>query len=107
MILFVSGIALPTIYAAGTTRIQPGVMRRMLIIRSIKVLKPLLSLKDVFGARKAIKVVRLGPPGKRLNQELSAVTVRAANLCKQPKPRVLLLTVEDAGLVRELRNSLG
>ncbi len=79
----------------------------MLVIRSIKVLKPLFTFKDVFGTRKAIKVVRLGPPGKRLNQELSGVTVRATTLRKQPKRRVLLLTVEDAGMVRELRNSLG
>ncbi len=67
----------------------------MLIIRSIKFLTPLLTFEDVFGAREAIKVFRLGPSGKRLNQELSAVTVRAAKLHKQPKP---LLTIEDAGL---------
>ncbi len=77
----------------------------MLVIRSIKVLKPLLTFKDVFGARKAIKVARLGPSGKHHNQELSAVTIRAVNLRKQPKPRLLLLTVEDAGWIRELRNS--
>ncbi len=81
-------------------------MRRMFVIRSIKVLKPLPTFKDVFGARKVIKVARLGPSGKRHNQELSAVTISAKTLPKHPKPRVLLLAVEDAGLVRELRNSL-
>ncbi len=84
------------------TRVQQGGMTRMLIIRSIKFLTPLSTFKDVFGARKVIKVVRLGPLGKRLNQELSAVTVRAAKLHKQPKPRVILLTVGDAELVCEL-----
>ncbi len=75
------------------TRVQQGGMTRMLIIRSIKFLTPLLTFKDVFGARKAIKVARLGPSGKRNNQELSAATWH-----KQPKPRVFLLTGENAGL---------
>ncbi len=83
-------------------RVQQDGMTRMLIIRSIKFLTPLLTFKDVFGARKVIKVVRLGPLGKRLNQELSAVTVRATKLHKQPKPGVILLTVGDAELVCEL-----
>ncbi len=72
-------------------------MTRRLIIRSIK--PNLLTLKDVFGAKKVIQVVRLGPSVKRHIQELLRVTVRATKLHKQPKPRFIRLTVEDAGLV--------
>ncbi len=60
-------------------------MTRMLVIRSIKFLTPLFTFKDGLGANKLIKVFRQGPSGQH----------------QQPNPRVMLLTVEDAGLVCE------
>ncbi len=66
-------------------------MTRLLVIRSIKILTPLLTFKDVFGEKKVIMVLPQGPPGKRRNQELSEVAVRVTELQKQQKPRVILL----------------
>ncbi len=80
------------------TRIQPGVTARMLGIRSIKFLTPLLTFKDAFGAKSMIKVLPQGPSGKHQHYESRGVAVRVLNLHKHPKPRVMLVTVEDAGL---------
>ncbi len=66
-------------------------MTRLLVIRSIKILTPLLTFKDVFGGKKVIMVLPQGPPGKRRNQALSEVVVRVHKLQKQLKPRVILL----------------
>ncbi len=77
-------------------------MTRMLIIRGIKFLSPLLTFKGVFSAKKEIKVHRQGPSGAHRHVEPREVSVRVLKLQKQPKPRVMLLTVEDAGLVCEL-----
>ncbi len=82
--------------ASGTTQLQQGGMTRMLIIRSIKFLTPLFTFKDALGAKKAIKVLHQGPSGKHQHYES-----RVLNLHKHPKPRVMLLTVKDAGLVCE------
>ncbi len=46
-------------------------------------------------------MLRLGPSGNHRHFEPREVTLRVLKLHKHPKPRVLLLTVEDAGLVRE------
>ncbi len=75
-------------------RVQQGGMTRMLIIRSIKFLTPLFTFKDGFVAKKAIKVLHQGP---------CEVAVRVLKLQKQPKPRVMLSIVEDAGLVVSLQ----
>ncbi len=83
-------------------RVQQGGMTKMLIIRSIKFLTPLFTFKDVFGAKKAIKVLRQGPSGKHQHFEPREVAVRVSKFQKQSKPRVILLTVEDAGLVCEV-----
>ncbi len=82
---------------SGTTHVQQSGMTRMLIIRSIKFLTPLFTSKDGFGAKKAIKVLRQGPSGKHQYYES-----RVLNLHKHSKPRVMLLTVEDAGLFPRL-----
>ncbi len=84
-------------------RVEQGGMTRMLIIRSIKFLTPLLTFKDVFGAKKAIKVLHQGPSGKHHHFEPREVAVRVLKLQKQPKPRVMLSIVEDAGLVVSLQ----
>ncbi len=86
---------------SGNTWVQQGGMTRMLVIRSIKFLTPLFSFKDAFSAKKEIKVLRQGPSGNHQNFEPREVPVRVLKLHKQPKPRALLLTVEDAGLVCE------
>ncbi len=48
-----------------------------------------------------IKVLCQGPSGKHQHYESHGVAVRVLNLHKHPKPRVMLLTVEDAGLACE------
>ncbi len=53
-------------------------MTRLLVIRSIKILTPLLTFKDVFGGKNVILVLSQGPPGKHRNQELSEVAVRVS-----------------------------
>ncbi len=97
----VSGIASPIASVSGTTHVQQSGMTRMLVIRSIKFLSPLLTFKDVLGPKKEIKVLRQGPSGSHRHFEPREVAVRVLKLHKQPKPRVMLLTVEDVGMVCE------
>ncbi len=52
-----------------STGVQQGIMTRLLVIRSIKILTPLLTFKDVFGGKNVILVLLQGPPGKRRNYE--------------------------------------
>ncbi len=75
-------------------------MTRLLVIRSIKILTPLLTFKDVFGAKNVIMVLSQEPPGKRRNYELSGVAVRVSKFHKQPKSRVILLAslLDETGL---------
>ncbi len=73
--------------ASRTTLVQQGGMTRMLVIRSIKFLTPLFAFKDVFSAKKEIKVLRQGPLGKHRHFEPREVAVRVLKLHKHPKPR--------------------
>ncbi len=82
---------------SGTTHAQQGGMTRVLIIRSIKFLTPLFTFRDALSA-KEIKALRQGPSGKHQHYES-----RVLNLHKHSKSRLMLLTVEDAGMVREFK----